>query len=273
MVIFMKFDLHTHTKYSDGDLDINGNVKRTIELGLDGIAISDHDNIDSWKEIDANSYDISVIKGVELSTYYNNENIHVLGYYLNDGESYEELDSFLTKLRKERFERVNKIINLLKPMGIDIKYEDVIKFADGSVGRPHIAMAIMEKYPEKNYDMQDIFDLYIGNDAPAYVKTSDFEMIEAIKLLKRNHCLVVLAHPLLIKKQSYKDILELGFDGIETFYPYDEFDYREVYDYVKDKDYIITGGSDYHGPVTRDTMGKSYLEGDYLAKFLQRINK
>ena len=66
----LKYDLHTHTNYSDGDLDILGNVKNAVKLGLDGIAITDHDNIDSWEEIDNNNYPIDVIKGVELSTYY-----------------------------------------------------------------------------------------------------------------------------------------------------------------------------------------------------------
>ena len=77
----MKYDLHTHTKYSDGELDVDGNVKRAIELGLDGIAITDHDSIESWKIIDQNDYAIPVIKGVELSTFYNGTSVHILGYY------------------------------------------------------------------------------------------------------------------------------------------------------------------------------------------------
>ena len=110
----IKYDLHTHTCYSDGDLDILGNVKNAIKLGLDGIAITDHDNIDGWEDIDNNSYKIDVIKGVELSTYYKGDSVHVLGYYLNDGGDYSELDNFLKKTREDRLIRVKKIIDLLK---------------------------------------------------------------------------------------------------------------------------------------------------------------
>ena len=144
----LKYDLRTHTNYSDGDLDILGNVKNAYKLGLDGIAITDHDNIDSWEEIDNNNYPIDVIKGVELSTYYKGDSVHILGYYLNDNGDYSELDEFLKKTREERLVRVKKIIELLKNYDINVTYEEIIKEADGAVARPHIVKAIIKKYPE-----------------------------------------------------------------------------------------------------------------------------
>ena len=147
----LKYDLHTHTKYSDGELDILGNIKRAKELGLSGIAITDHDNLDSWKDIDSNNYDFYVIKGVELSTYYNGVNIHILGYYLNDDGSYSELEQFLAMVREKRKERVYKVIDLLKNFEIELTYEEIASYADGAIGRPHIAQAIINKYPERNY--------------------------------------------------------------------------------------------------------------------------
>ena len=139
----LKYDLHTHTNYSDGDLDILGNVKNAYKLGLDGIAITDHDNIDSWEEIDNNNYSIDVIKGVELSTYYKGDSVHILGYYLNDNGDYSELDSFLKKTREDRLVRLKKIIELLKDYDINITYEEIIKEAEGAVARPHIVKAII----------------------------------------------------------------------------------------------------------------------------------
>ena len=61
-----KYDLHTHTTYSDGEYDIAGNVNKAMEAGLSGIAVTDHDNVDAWKEIDQKDFKIDVIKGVEL---------------------------------------------------------------------------------------------------------------------------------------------------------------------------------------------------------------
>lgn len=268
----MKLDLHTHTTYSDGDLDINGNVKRAIELGLDGVAITDHDNIDSWDEIDQNKYPILVIKGVELSTYYKGDNIHILGYYLNDGGDYSELNSILRTLRKDRIERLDKIISLLKPLGINLTREDVFREADGAIIRPHIAKAIMKKYPELNLSKDDVFDKYIGNHAPAYVPVTNFQTETAIELLKKNHCLVVIAHPLFIEKIDYHELLSLDIDGIEGFYSYSTETDDEVVKTAEELGLLVTGGSDYHGPITRNSMGDAYLEGDRAKTFLKRIN-
>ena len=270
----MKYDLHTHTKYSDGELSIEGNVKRAIELGLDGIAISDHDNIDSWKEIDNNNYPIPVLKAVELSTYFNGDNVHILGYYLNNNGSYKELDDFLTDMRIKREARTNKTIELLHKQGIDITYENIKKHADGAIGRPHIAAAIIEAYPEKNYSIQDIFDLFIGDGKPSYVKISNFQTVDAIKILHENNCLAILAHPHQLKKVDYKEILDLGVDGVECYYPYDNnLDYQDVLEEATKRNILITGGSDFHGPNVRNTMGKEYSKGENLKRFLKTINK
>ena len=146
----IKIDLHTHTIYSDGELTVRENVERAKKIGLDGIAITDHDNIDSWKDIDEIE-DFTVIKGVELSTFHDNESIHLLGYYLNNNKSYEELDEFLRELRIKRKKRLAKMIELLKQFKIELTEDEILKEADGAVGRPHVAKAIMKKYPERNY--------------------------------------------------------------------------------------------------------------------------
>lgn len=273
----MKYDLHTHTCLSDGELDVLGNANRAKELGLDGIAITDHDNIESWEVIDKGTFAVDVIKGVEISTFHDGESIHVLGYYKNDNGDYSELKSFLEMLRKKRKERIMKMIELLKPFDIVLEYEDIIKFADGAVGRPHVAKAIMEKYPDRNYTINGIFAQYIGNDKPAYVKTYNLDTVDAIKLLHDNHCIAVLAHPLLINpvKCKYKSLMEYPFDGIEVYYPYQtgSKSYKTVLNFAKKKNLMITGGSDYHGPNVRNTMGKAFLPDEELDIFLSLINK
>lgn len=272
----MKYDLHTHTSFSDGEKTVAGNVERAIELGLDGIAICDHDNIESWDVIDNESFAIPVIKGVELSTYTNGTSVHVLGYYKNDDGDYSELAKYLRDMKERRKQRILKMIELLKQFDIDITYESVAKFANGSIGRPHIAKAIMEKYPERNYTIDQIFDLYINDGKPAYVRTYNLETKDAIKLLHDNHCLVVLAHPLLIDpaKCSYKELLDEGFDGVEVFYAYltENNRYQLVYQEAEKKGLLMTGGSDYHGPKVKDTMGRAYLKDERVEEFLKSIN-
>lgn len=268
----MRLDLHTHTTYSDGDLAIEGNVKRAIELGIDGIAITDHDNIDTWEEIDEENYPIMVIKGVELSTYYKGSSVHVLGYYLNDGGDYQELDDLLKKTREDRLKRIDKMISLLKPLGIELTREEILTEAHGAVARPHVAKAIMKKYPELGLSMDDVFDNYIGNDAPAYVPVNHFLTTDAISLLKRNHCLAVIAHPLLIKNVDYHELLDLDIDGIEGFYSYDFVPEEDVVKVGDETGILVTGGSDYHGPITRDTMGSITVDDERAKIFLKRIH-
>ena len=268
----MTLDLHTHTQYSDGDLTILENVKKAMEVGLDGIAITDHDTIDSWGEIDQNNYPILVIKGVELSTYYQGESVHILGYYLNDGGSYQELNDFLVKTRKERIERLDKMIELLKPFDIYLTKEEILEEADGAVARPHVAKAIMKKYPERNYSKDEIFDRFIGNDAPAYVPVNNFQTVDAVKLLHENHCLVIVAHPKLIRKFSYQELIQFDIDGIEGVYPYTFTDSHDVILFAEANHLLVTGGSDYHGPQTRDTIGKAYLDDKRSKVFLKKIH-
>ena len=269
----MKLDLHTHTNYSDGELDILGNVSKAQECNLDGIAITDHDNIDSWAEIEENEYPIMVIKGVELSTYHKGASVHILGYYLNNGKSYQELVETLSIFRQERLERLEKIISKLKLLGIELTKEEIIREADGAVGRPHVAKAMIKKYPNLNLTMDDVFDKYIGNNAPAYVPTNNFQTADAIKLLKRNNCLVVLAHPLEIKKIDYREIIDLGIDGIEGFYKYSFDTEEDVVSLGDERNLIVTAGSDYHGRDDhRNAFGNVYLEGDRAKTFLKRIN-
>ena len=269
----LKYDLHTHTSYSDGDLNISGNVENAIKLGLDGIAITDQDNIDGWEEIDNNNYPIDVIKGVELSTYYKGDSVHILGYYLNDNGDYSELDEFLKNTREERLVRVKKIIELLKQYDINVTYEEILKEADGAVARPHIVKAIMKKYPERGYTSNYLFDNYLGNDKPCFLPVNYFDTRDAIELLKRNHCLVVVAHPLLINKFNYQELAKYNIDGIEAIYNYQNDIKNDTLSFTLNNKLIVTGGSDYHGPITRDSMGSVYLEGKYVDLFLDKINK
>lgn len=267
-----KYDLHTHTIYSDGELDVAGNVKYAYNLGLDGIAITDHDNIDSWREIDSNKYLIDVIKGVEITSYYKGDVVHLLGYYKNSGD-YSELEKFLENVRCQRVERVKLMIEKLSDHGISITLDDVLKEANSTIARPHIAQAIIKKYPERGYTNNYLFKHYLGDDAPCFVPVNKNSTIDMIELLKRNNCLVVLAHPLSLIKNDYLNVISLGIDGVECFYKYHFRVKRDVYQEVKDLRKVITGGSDFHGPLFRNNMGSVYLEDRMVNDFLISINR
>jgi len=267
------YDLHIHTKYSDGELDIKTIVKKAQELGISGIAITDHDNIDSWEEIDKNSYDIPVLKGVEISTYHNEKVVHLLGYYLNNNGPYQELKLFLEKNMSDRITRLAKIIELLKKYDINITQEEILKEADGAVVRPHIVSAILKKYQDSIYTKDYLYEHYLGDNKPCFVPVNKTNTKDAIELLHRNNCIAIIAHPLYTDGLNFQDLLSLNIDGVECFYKYRFQTDNTVLKFAEQNNLLVTGGSDYHGPNIRDSMNEAYLEGEYVNKFLKRLNR
>ncbi len=266
----MKADLHNHTKYSDGALNVKDLAILKKKEGFSLIAITDHDSIDAYQEFSCNLA-LPVLLGVELSTYYKGENIHLLGYFKAGKPITREIKEFLTNLVEKRKTRVMKMISLLKDKNIDITYENVVKYADGAIARPHVAKAIQEKYP---LSWEEIFDNYIGEDAPCYVQTENLELEDAILLLHRNHALAVLAHPHYIVKNKIEEILKLDLDGIEVYYPtMNEHERMKYLRLAKEHDLFVTGGSDFHEK--RESSKKTYpygLKGKALEIFLKEMD-
>lgn len=266
----MKGNLHIHTKNSDG-------TKSVFEINLlaqqhkfDYVAITDHDTVDAIDEIKKLQTPIKFIIGVEMSCKYAGEVIHILGYFGDDVS--KEVKEYFEQVSSERIDRCQKIINNLKNFyNIEIKYEDVKKKADGIIARPHIAQAICEKI---GCTFDEAFDNYIGNNAKAYVPYEVISLEDAINFLKKHNALVVLAHPILIKKFDYHEILNLGFDGIEVYHPDQNEEYSaNLRKLAEDNGFLITGGSDYHGEITNNKFEQSYIKDDDLSNFLTALNK
>ena len=163
----MKVDLHIHTIYSDGLLTPEQVVKKAFELDLKAISITDHDTIDgissAMNEVEK-CPGLEVIPGIELSTDWGGDEIHILGYYLN----YKDLDlrTRLSNFQQKRRIRVERIISKLQNMGIDVSIKDV-KSRGSSLGRPHVASALIRKGYATS--VQEAFDKYLNKGKPAYV--------------------------------------------------------------------------------------------------------
>lgn len=267
----MRADLHVHSNYSDGNMSISGIKEYAKNKKLDVVAITDHDNLKSSEDISNLNSDVLLLIGVELSTYHNGENIHILGYFYNNEITTTEVNNYLCKLRIRRDERIYEIIDKLKEFyNIIIDYNDIAKFADGAIGRVHVAKAISEKY---GCSIDEAFDRYIGNDQKAYVKTSNFNTKDAIDLLHRNNAIAVIAHPSHIKKNDVEDIVKLGVDGIEVYYPdHDEKAISRYLEIAEKYNLLITGGSDFHGIGIRSDLGTSSIDDENINKLLNKLN-
>lgn len=266
----MKANLHVHTNFSDGTKTVKQINDLAIKNNIDVIAITDHDTLNCVYEIEKLNTKVKFITGVELSCKYKSEVIHILGYF--KGRPSDDFIQYLRKNEEERLNRCLKIIeNLDKYYGIKISYDEVKKKVDGLIARPHIAEVICERY---GCTFDEAFDKYIGDDSKAYVPHSVITLQDAIKLLKKNDALVILAHPILIKTFNYQEIIGEGFDGIEAYHHDQNKKYtKEIIKFAKRNNLIITGGSDYHGEIIENKFDESLLKGKCLKLFLDRLNK
>jgi len=244
----MLADLHTHSSASDGVLSPTELVQLAKTEGLAAIAITDHDTISGLAAgIEAGrQLGISVIPGIELSTQLGDREIHILGYLLD----YRD-ETFLSTLQiytSARKSRGKKIIEKLKKLGIDLEWEEILhKAGEGSVGRLHIARALMEQgYVDS---IEEAFHKYLNPGTPAFVPRLKLEPREAINLIKSVHGIPVLAHPgLLNSAKLIEELISLGLMGLEVYYPLhgpQEVEYFAAL--CKVRGLIATGGSDFHG--------------------------
>ena len=268
----MKADLHNHTTASDGILNILELAEYARKKDIDVIAITDHDSVGAFNYID--KYPITIIKGVELSTYCNNENIHLLGYFINN-EIPEEIKLILNNFQEKRKERVKLILKKLKEyFDISIDYKEIEKYQlEGTIGRPHIAQAIEDKY---NIPYKETFNRFIGNEQAAYVPTENLGIKEAIELLHNNNAIAVIAHPYLIKKNNINDLISLGVDGLEVRYAkHTKEQEKYFYKLAQKNNLLITGGSDFHKykeKLDDSDIGDGIIENKELKKFLDTLN-
>jgi predicted metal-dependent phosphoesterase TrpH len=245
-----KVDLHIHTTASDGKYTPAEIVRKAWEAGLNYIAICDHDSLEGIRPALAAMRacpGLLILAGVEINTDIPSGELHVLGY-LYDYEN-RELQNHLVRLRDSRIERAKKMIVKLRGVGLKIDYERVEELAGGgSLGRPHIAQALLEKGYINNF--REAFLKYIGRGAPAYVERDKITPVEAVQLIKKAGGIPVLAHPLTTEnyEELIQELISAGLMGLEAYYNnYTPEQVHDILTVAARNNLITTGGSDYHG--------------------------
>ncbi len=244
-----KCDLHNHSICSDGRFKPKEIIEMAKDRNLDYISLTDHDTLSGIDEaiLEAKKLNINFIPGIELSTEYNGESIHVLGFFNKENYNNPKLNKILEEFKEKRIARAYKLVdNLKKFHNIELDINKVLSNGKDTIARPHIAKAIIDAgYP---YDHEYIFKNFIGNNCPAYVPSTKLSTKEGIKLLKEFNALVFLAHPILLKKTPLNDLIKLGFDGIEAIYFRNtESDTIKLINLAKENNLYISCGSDCHG--------------------------
>lgn len=271
----MIFDLHVHTNNSDGLFSPEKVIDLAVKQGLNGIAITDHDTITGIEAaIDySNNYDnFRIISGIEFGCVFNNEEVHILGYFID--YKAPNLIKITNELRQSRLTRGIEMVGKLNQLGLDLSIEEVKKFSgEKYIGRPHIARALIKK----GYiaDIPEAFSKYLDRGKPAYVERYKITIGETISLIKAIGGIAILAHPGILKDKSIIDYcISLGIDGLECIHSkHTNDDTNSLISKAKSNNLIVTGGSDFHGDlIDKDLLlGKYFVDIDTIPEFKERI--
>lgn len=246
-------DLHAHTVVSDGTLTPTQIVELAAKKGLAALAITDHDHLGGIAEARraGERLGVEIVTGVELSVAHEAGDVHLLGYFLDPQEP--RLAARLAGFRDVRARRGRLIVEKLQALGVAITIDDVAAAAGpraGSIGRPHIARALVDKRIATS--VKDAFDRWLADDRPAFVPKAKIDAQEAIQLVHGAGGVAILAHPgLLADTWRLKIVRELstqGLDGVEIEHPRHDSAQRHALREIATKlGLLTTGGSDFHG--------------------------
>ena len=243
-------DLHLHTLASDGRLSPTELIQLVAKQGLETISITDHDSTEGLAEAYEAAKEfpyMRIIPGIEMSADIPGDEVHVLGYFLD----YHDVDfqEMLTELRRGRVGRAQVMVEKLVALGKPVEWERVLHFAgNGTVGRPHIALAMVEAGYFK--EPKEAFEEYLGNDGLAYYDRPKLNPTESVAMIRKVGGVPVLAHPTFMNdmEAGIASLKKEGLVGMEVYYAqYDDDTVRHLARLAREYDLIPCGGSDYHG--------------------------
>jgi len=255
-------DLHMHTTISDGVLTPTQLVDLVGSRGLHVMALTDHDTTQGLAEAFTAKQrypELTLIPGIELSCDIPGNEVHVLGYFIDDSDT--AFQQKLTEFREQRLDRGQMMVQKLRNLGMDITWERVLEIAGGgatSVGRPHIAQALLEKAYVPT--IKDAFDRYLSRNGPAYAERAKMLPAEAVDLIRSVGGLAVLAHPKELMAGSpfdelLDDLCAAGLTGMEAHYQgYPQELVSKLVGICAERGLVPCGGSDFHGIQGRDEL-------------------
>lgn len=244
-----KADLHCHSTCSDGTCTPFEILDLAKKIGLRGLSITDHDSVLAYPAAleKAKELDLYLIPGVEFSSHHKNQSVHILAYSFD--YTHPAIHALCEKHKRRRLDRNLKILDKLKTVGFLIDPEELLALSFATLGRPHIAYLMMQK--KYVPDIATAFKLYLGDGKKCYVAGDQISLEETLATIKTANGLAVLAHPHLYNSyKTVKKLLEFSFDGLECSYANMTLEQNQPWiELAKEKNLMITGGSDFHGDV------------------------
>lgn len=255
----MSIDLHSHSSFSDGSDTPEELVANAKRIGLDVLALTDHDTLEGVPRARAAAYEagIELISGTELSLEWGKGGMHLIVLWLEPGPG--PLQDRLASLQQGRDLRNVGIVERLNELGIDITIEEILEQAgSGTAGRPHFAAVMQRKGVVET--LTQAFDEFLANGKPAYVGRERLSPMEAIQLARASGAVPILAHPHTLGVDNRHEMSDLlnelvsyGLIGIECHYGTYSADGRSgMVAMARRFGLLPSGGSDYHGSYKPD---------------------
>ncbi|MFD6184910.1 PHP domain-containing protein [Streptomyces goshikiensis] len=275
----MRIDLHAHSTASDGTDSPAELVRNAAAAGLDVVALTDHDTVGGYAEAVAALHGIptglTLVTGAELSCRLDGIGLHMLAYLFDPDEP--ELARERELVRDDRVPRAQAMVGKLRDLGVDITWEHVARIADdGSVGRPHIATALVELGVVRS--VSDAFTpAWLADGGRAYAEKHELDPFDAIRLVKAAGGVTVFAHPAAVKRgrcvpEAALDALAAaGLDGIEVDHMDHDTDTRaRLRGLAADLGLLTTGSSDYHGSRKTCRLGEYTTDPEIYGEITRR---
>jgi predicted metal-dependent phosphoesterase TrpH len=269
----LDYDLHCHSKFSDGTLTPTQLVQRAAERGVKVMALTDHDDVAGLAEARAAAAQcgMAFIDGVEISVSWRSHTLHVVGLAINPDDP--ALTQGLCGVRSGRGERAQKMSDALAKVGLGGMLAGARHYASNPnmIGRTHFARYLVETGHCK--DVKSVFNRYLVKGKPGYVPHQWASLADAIGWIRGGGGIAVLAHPGRymtgrngMGKKNMRELLaefvELGGRAIEVVTgSHTPEQYAEFASYAEEFGLLASCGSDFHGP------GESYRDMGRLPDF------
>lgn len=270
----MRLDLHMHTDRSDGDVSPEALVASAVESSLDVISVTDHDTTAGVPAAvaAARGTSLRVIPGVELSSTYGGQEIHILGYGMDPQAP--AIRNHGASARRKRIARMESMVERLGEQGVEVRMEAVRAAAGAGgamMGRPHLARVLVaEGYVES---VPQAFDALIGDQHAAFVPTDLGTPNEAVATIRASGGIAVWAHPPMdLVDDLLPGLLDAGLRGLEAYRPgWPPRRTRQVVARAQASGLCVTGGSDFHGPDRNGKVGDFWVRGTLVQGFLDEL--
>ncbi|MFJ2907746.1 PHP domain-containing protein [Streptomyces sp. NPDC091279] len=272
----MRIDLHTHSTASDGTDSPGELVRNAAAAGLDVVALTDHDTTRGYAEaLAALPEGLTLVTGAELSCRVGGVSMHMLAYLFDPEEPALLAEREL--VRDDRVPRAQGMVAKLNALGVPVTWEQVLRIAgDGSVGRPHVATALVELGVVPT--VSDAFTAdWLADGGRAHMEKHETDPFEAIRLVKAAGGVTVFAHPGASKRgrtvpeSAIVEMAAAGLDGIEVDHMDHEPQTRaRLRGLASELGLLATGSSDYHGSRKTCVLGENVTDPEVYGEITRR---